>query len=191
MSSNLPALETATLGGGCFWCLEAVYSELKGVLKVESGYAGGHVKNPTYEAVCSDETGHAEVIQVTYDPAIITYREILQIFFSIHDPTTPNRQGHDVGSQYRSAIFYQDDNQKRVAEEVMQEIVKSKIWNGKLVTQLVPYVEFFKAEEYHQNYFKNNPYQPYCQVIVAPKVAKFRKQYFDKLSKPVEVTTSH
>jgi peptide-methionine (S)-S-oxide reductase len=188
MSNNLPALETATLGGGCFWCLEAVYSELNGVLKVESGYAGGHVKNPTYEEVCSDETGHAEVIQVTYDPAIITYREILQVFFSIHDPTTLNRQGHDVGSQYRSVIFYHDDNQKRVAEEVMQEIVKSKIWNGKLVTQLVPYVEIFKAEEYHQNYFKNNPYQPYCQVIVAPKVAKFRKQYFDKLSKKVEVT---
>jgi peptide-methionine (S)-S-oxide reductase len=191
MSSNLPAIETATLGGGCFWCLEAVYSELNGVLKVESGYAGGHIKNPTYEEVCSDETGHAEVIQVTYDPTIITYREILQVFFSIHDPTTLNRQGHDVGSQYRSVIFYQDDNQKRVAEEVMQEIAKSKIWNGKLVTQLVPFVEFFKAEEYHQNYFKNNPYQPYCQVIVAPKVAKFRKQYFDKLSKKVEVTTSN
>jgi len=191
MSSNLPALDTATLGGGCFWCLEAVYSELNGILKVESGYAGGQVKNPTYEEVCSDETGHAEVVQVTYDPAIISYREILQVFFSIHDPTTLDRQGHDVGSQYRSVIFYHDDHQKHVVQEVMQEIEKAKIWNGKLVTQLVPYVEFFKAEEYHQNYFKNNPYQPYCQVVVAPKVAKFRKQYFDKLSKKVEVTTSH
>jgi len=158
---------------------------------VESGYAGGQVKNPTYEEVCSDETGHAEVVQVTYDPAIISYREILQVFFSIHDPTTLDRQGHDVGSQYRSVIFYHDDHQKHVVQEVMQEIEKAKIWNGKLVTQLVPYVEFFKAEEYHQNYFKNNPYQPYCQVVVAPKVAKFRKQYFDKLSKKVEVTTSH
>jgi peptide-methionine (S)-S-oxide reductase len=191
MSSNLPDLEIATLGGGCFWCLEAVYTELKGVLKVDSGYAGGQVKNPTYEEVCSDETGHAEVVQVTYDPTIITYREILQVFFSIHDPTTLNRQGHDVGSQYRSVIFYHDENQKRIAQEVMQEIEKSGIWGKKLVTQLVPFVKFFKAEEYHQNYFKNNPYQPYCQVVVAPKVAKFRKQYFDKLSMKVEVTTSH
>ncbi len=191
MSTNLPELESATLGGGCFWCLEAVYSELNGVLKVESGYAGGHVKNPTYEDVCSDETGHAEVVQITYDPAVITYRQILQIFFSVHDPTTLNRQGHDVGTQYRSVIFYHDDNQKRVAEEVMREIEKTQIWNDKLVTDLVPFVEFFKAEECHQNYFKNNPNQPYCQVVVAPKVAKFRKQYFDKLSKKVEVATSH
>ncbi len=191
MSTNLPELESATLGGGCFWCLEAVYSELNGVLKVESGYAGGRVKNPTYEDVCSDETGHAEVVQITYDPAIITYRQILQIFFSVHDPTTLNRQGHDVGTQYRSVIFYHDDNQKRVAEEVMREIENTQIWNDKLVTELVPFVEFFKAEEYHQNYFKNNPNQPYCQVVVAPKVAKFRKQYFDKLSKKVEVATSH
>ena len=191
MSSNLPDLEVAILGGGCFWCLEAVYTELKGVMKVESGYAGGRVKNPTYEEVCSDETGHAEVVQVTFDPTMITYREILQVFFSIHDPTTLDRQGHDVGSQYRSVIFYHDDNQKRVAQEVMQEIETSKIWGKKLVTQLVPFVEFFKAEEYHQNYFKNNPCQPYCQAVVAPKVAKFRKQYFDKLGKKVEVTTSH
>ena len=189
MSQNLPELEIATLGGGCFWCLEAVYTELKGVLKSESGYAGGHVENPTYEEVCSDETGHAEVIQITFDPMIITYREILQVFFSIHDPTTPDRQGADIGSQYRSVIFYHDENQKRVAQEVMHELETSKIWGKPIVTQLVPYMEFFKAEEYHQNYFKNNPYQPYCQVIVAPKVAKFRKQYFDRLSKKVEVTT--
>lgn len=189
MSKNLPALEIATLGGGCFWCLEAVYSELKGVLKVESGYSGGDVKNPTYDQVCSDETGHAEVVQVTYDPDVITYREILEVFFSIHDPTTPNRQGADVGTQYRSVIFYHDDNQKRVAEEVMREVEKSDIWGRPIVTQLVPFVEFFKAEEYHQNYFRNNPNQPYCQVVVAPKVAKFRKKYFDRLQKSIEVPT--
>ena len=189
MSSNLPDLDIATLGGGCFWCLEAVYTELRGVVKVESGYSGGSVRNPTYEDVCSDETGHAEVVQVTYDPSVITYREILQVFFSIHDPTTLNRQGADTGSQYRSVIFYHDENQKRVAEEVIAEINKTKMWGKPTVTQLVPFVEFFKAEEYHQNYFKNNPYQPYCQAIVAPKVAKFRKHYFDKLKK-VEVTTA-
>lgn len=189
MSKNLPALEIATLGGGCFWCLEAVYSELKGVLKVESGYSGGDVKNPTYDQVCSDETGHAEVVQVTYDPDVITYREILEVFFSIHDPTTLNRQGADVGTQYRSVIFYHDDNQKRVAEEVMREVEKSDIWGRPIVTQLVPFVEFFKAEEYHQNYFRNNPNQPYCQVVVAPKVAKFRKKYFDRLQKSIEVPT--
>jgi peptide-methionine (S)-S-oxide reductase len=188
MSTNLPDLDIATLGGGCFWCLEAVYSELKGILKVESGYAGGEVKNPTYEEVCSDETGHAEVVQLTYDRGVITYREILQVFFSVHDPTTLNRQGADVGSQYRSVIFYHDENQKRVAKEVIKEIQDQEIWGKPLVTELVPYTEFYKAEEYHQNYFKNNSEQPYCQVVVAPKVAKFRKQYFDKLSKKVEVT---
>jgi len=189
MSENLPDLEVATLGGGCFWCLEAVYSELKGVLKSESGYSGGNVKNPSYEDVCTDETGHAEVVQLTFDPTIITYREILGVFFSVHDPTTLNRQGADIGEQYRSVIFYHDENQRRVAQEVIQEIEKSKIWGRPIVTQLVPFTEFYKAEAYHQNYFKNNPNQPYCQVIVAPKVAKFRKQYFDKLSKKVEVAT--
>lgn len=188
-NKGLPDLETATLGGGCFWCLEAVYSELKGVLRIESGYSGGHVKNPSYEDVCSDETGHAEVVQLTFDPTIITFREILQVFFSVHDPTTLNRQGADVGTQYRSAIFYHDENQKRVAQEVMDEIEKSKIWGRPVVTELVPFVQFYKAEEYHQNYFQNNPNQPYCQVVVAPKVAKFRKQYFDKLAKKVEVAT--
>lgn len=188
-NKGLPDLETATLGGGCFWCLEAVYSELKGVLRIEAGYSGGHVKNPSYEDVCSDETGHAEVVQLTFDPTIITFREILQVFFSVHDPTTLNRQGADVGTQYRSAIFYHDENQKRVAQEVMDEIEKSKIWGRPVVTELVPFVQFYKAEEYHQNYFQNNPNQPYCQVVVAPKVAKFRKQYFDKLAKKVEVAT--
>ena len=150
------------------------------VLKVESGYSGGAVKNPSYEQVCPDETGHAEVVQVTFDPSAIAYREILQVFFSIHDPTTPNRQGADTGSQYRSVIFYHSDNQKKVAEEVIEEINKSKMWGKPTVTQSVPLVEFYKAEEYHQNYFENNPSQPYCQAIVAPKVSKFRKHYFDK-----------
>src|SRR5271165_778428 len=171
MSKNLPDLETSTLGGGCFWCLEAVYTELKGVLKVESGYSGGSVKNPTYEEVCSDETGHAEVVQITYDPSVITYREILEVSFSIHDPTTLNRQGADSGSQSRSVIFFHDERQKKVAQEVIEEINSSKIWGKATVTQLVPFEEFFKAEEYHQDYFKNNPYQPYCQAIVAPKVS--------------------
>lgn len=186
----MPDLDVAVLGGGCFWCLEAVFTELKGIVKVESGYSGGHVEHPTYEEVCTDETGHAEVVQLTYDPSIITYREILQVFFSVHDPTTLNRQGADVGEQYRSVIFHRDENQKRVAQEVISEIENSKIWGERpIVTQLVPFVEFYKAEEYHQNYFKNNLYQPYCQAVVAPKVAKFRKQYFDKLSKKVEVAT--
>lgn len=189
MSKNLPDLDIATLGGGCFWCLEAVYTELRGVLKVESGYSGGTVKNPSYEQVCSDETGHAEVVQVTFDPSVITYREILQVFFSIHDPTTLDRQGADAGSQYRSVIFYNSDNQKKVAEEVNEEINKSKMWGKPTVTQLVPLAEFYKAEEYHQNYFENNPNQPYCRAIVAPKVSKFRKHYFDKLKK-AEVTTA-
>ncbi len=187
-STNLKDLQIATLGGGCFWCLEAVYSELNGVLKVESGYAGGTKKNPTYEEVCSDETGHAEVVQVTFDPNVITYREILQIFFSVHDPTTLNRQGADVGTQYRSVIFYSGEEQKKIAEEVFNEINRAKIWGRPLVTQLIPLTEFFKAEEYHQNYFKNNPSQAYCQVVIEPKVAKFRKNYFDRLKK-IEVET--
>ena len=176
--------EVATLAGGCFWCLEAVYSELNGVSKVESGYSGGEVANPSYEEVCSDETGHAEAVQVTFDPKIITYREILQVFFSIHDPTTLNRQGTDVGTQYRSAIFYNSEEQKKIAQEVMTEIDKTKIWGDPVVTQLVPLEKFYKAEGHHQNYFKNNPSQPYCQVVIAPKVAKFRKSYFDRLKKP-------
>jgi peptide-methionine (S)-S-oxide reductase len=177
-------LETATLGGGCFWCLEAVYSELKGVEKVESGYSGGTTVNPTYEEVCSDETGHAEVVRLTFDPSVISYREILQVFFSIHDPTTLNRQGADVGTQYRSVIFYESPKQKSTAEEVISEISKSKIWGDMpIVTQLLPLEAFYPAEDYHQNYFKNNPYQGYCQVVIVPKVSKFRKNFFDKLKK--------
>jgi peptide-methionine (S)-S-oxide reductase len=183
MSKTTDSMQVATLGGGCFWCIEVVYSELKGVVKAESGYAGGSLPNPSYEDVCSDKTGHAEVVQVTFDPRVISYREILQVFFSVHDPTTLNRQGADAGTQYRSVIFYHDDAQKKIAQGVMAEIDKSKIWEKPIVTQLLPLEKFYKAEAYHQNYFKNNPDQGYCQIVIEPKVAKFRKQYFDKLKK--------
>lgn len=173
----------ATLGGGCFWCTEAVFLELKGVTKVESGYSGGTVANPSYEQICTGETGHAEVVQITYDPEVISYRQLLHIFFTVHDPTTPNRQGNDVGSQYRSVIFYHDEEQKGIAERVTKEINDSKIWGRTAVTELVPFEVFYKAEEYHQEYFRRNSRQPYCQVVVAPKVAKFRKQYFDMLKR--------
>ena len=159
------ATEQATLGGGCFWCLEAVYDEVQGVAKVVSGYAGGHVPNPTYEQVCGKRTGHAEVVQLTYDPAVISYRELLEIFFTIHDPTTPNRQGADVGPQYRSIILYHDDEQKRVAEVVMAEAQEG--WDDPLVTELVPLETFYPAEDYHQDYYKKNPYQGYCMVVSA------------------------
>ena len=183
MSKASESFQVATLGGGCFWCIEAVYSELKGVVKAESGYTGGNMPNPSYEDVCTDETGHAEVVQITFVPNVIWYREILQVFFSIHDPTTLNRQGADAGMQYRSVIFYHDDSQKKIAEEVMKEIEKTKIWSKPVVTQLAPLEKFYKAEAYHQNYFKNNPGQGYCQMVIEPKVAKFRKQYFDRLKK--------
>lgn len=173
----------ATLGGGCFWCTEAVFLELMGVTKVESGYSGGTVANPSYEQICTGETGHAEVIQITYDAEVISYRQLLQVFFTVHDPTTPNRQGNDVGSQYRSVIFYHDEEQKRIAERVIKEINESKIWGRTAVTELVPFEVFYKAEEYHQEYFRRNSWQPYCQVVVAPKVAKFRKRYFEMLKK--------
>jgi peptide-methionine (S)-S-oxide reductase len=173
--------EIATLGGGCFWCTEAVFSELKGVEKVRPGYSGGMVRNPSYEQVCTDTTGHAEVIQITYDPSVISYKDILRVFFSVHDPTTPNRQGNDVGTQYRSVIFFHDDVQRKDAKEIMDEIAKSGIWVKPIVTELVPFKEFYEAEEYHHDYFKRNPSQPYCQVVIAPKVAKFRKHYLEKL----------
>jgi peptide-methionine (S)-S-oxide reductase len=179
--SSLGGLQQATLAGGCFWCLEAVYVELRGVTKVVSGYAGGHVPNPSYQRVCSGTTGHAEVVQITYDPAIVSFRELLDVFFTIHDPTTLNRQGADIGTQYRSAIFYHDAEQKQVAEEVIKEITAAKLWGKPIVTQVAPLDVFYPAEEYHQDYFARNPVQPYCQVVVAPKVAKFRKQYFEKL----------
>jgi peptide-methionine (S)-S-oxide reductase len=174
-------LEIATLGGGCFWCLEAIYVDLKGVEQVVSGYAGGHVKNPTYEQVCGKDTGHAEVVQVHFDPNVISYEDLLRIFFTIHDPTTLNRQGADVGPQYRSVIFYHDDEQRATAEKIIAEITAEKIWADPIVTQLEPFEEFFVAEPYHQEYFKRNPYQGYCQVVIAPKVVKFRQSFADRL----------
>ncbi len=171
----------ATLGGGCFWCLEAVFEQLRGVNKVESGYAGGNLTNPTYQQVCSGATGHAEVVQITFDPQVITYRDLLQIFFTIHDPTTLNRQGADVGTQYRSVIFYHDGDQKATAERVIQEFTEARTWSDPIVTQLEPAPTFYKAEAYHQGYFRANPTQGYCQAVVGPKLAKARKQFADRL----------
>jgi peptide-methionine (S)-S-oxide reductase len=182
------ARETATLGGGCFWCLEAVYDRLEGVLSVESGYAGGHVPNPSYHAVCTGATGHAEVVRVTFDPEVISYREILKVFFSIHDPTTLNRQGADVGTQYRSVIFTHSPEQAQTAREVMAEVAAAGIWPNALVTAVEPLGRFYLAEEYHQEYFAKNPAQPYCQVVVAPKVAKFRKEWSQRLKRDAEAS---
>lgn len=176
-------LQIATLGGGCFWCLEAVYDDLRGVVDVVSGYSGGHVPNPTYEQVCSKTTGHAEVIQITFDSSVISYRELLEVFFAIHDPTTLDRQGNDVGPQYRSVIFYHDEQQKRIAQEVIREIEAAKLWHNPIVTEVTAFDAFYPAEDYHQEYFKNHPGAIYCQLVIAPKVAKFRKQYLDKLKK--------
>jgi peptide-methionine (S)-S-oxide reductase len=173
--------EIATLGGGCFWCLEAVFQDLKGVLKVESGYAGGPAQNPTYEQVCSGRTGHAEVVQVTFDPAIISYQDLLEVFFAIHDPTTLNRQGADAGTQYRSAIFFQSPEQQQVAQQVIKELEAAQLWTGTIVTEVAPLKEFYRAEAYHQNYFRTNPMQPYCLAVVAPKVAKFRRHHLARL----------
>ena len=173
--------ETVVLGGGCFWCLEAVYERMQGVLSVESGYMGGRAPNPTYHDVCSGATGHAEVVKVTFDPAVTSYREILKVFFTIHDPTTPNRQGNDVGTQYRSVVFYGSDEQKRSAAEIIQEINTAGIWDDPIVTEIAPASTFYRAEDYHQEYFRNNSRQPYCTVVVAPKVDKFREKFADKL----------
>jgi peptide-methionine (S)-S-oxide reductase len=175
--------EIATLGGGCFWCTEAVFSDLKGVEDVQPGYSGGTVPNPSYEEVCTDLTGHAEVVQIRFDPDVISFRRLLEIFFTVHDPTTLNRQGNDVGTQYRSVIFYKDEEQKKVAEEVIKEVSNEKIWDKPIVTELVPFKAFFPAEGYHKDYYKKNPKQGYCQVIIAPKVAKFRKHYTDLLKR--------
>lgn len=173
--------ETAILGGGCFWCLEAVYDDLRGVSDVVSGYSGGVSANPTYQQVCTGLTGHAEVVRVTFDPRQISLREILQVFFGIHDPTTLNRQGADVGSQYRSVIFYQDQAQKAVAEQLIAELEAGKVFNNPIVTQLAPAEAFYPAEDYHQEYFRRNPAQGYCQFVISPKVAKFRKQFASRL----------
>jgi peptide-methionine (S)-S-oxide reductase len=176
-----PIREVATLGGGCFWCLEAVYDQLSGVTDVVSGYMGGHVTNPTYRAVCDGTTGHAEVVQVTFDPEQISFREILEVFFTIHDPTTLNRQGADVGTQYRSAIFTHSDAQQAVAQQVIADLTAEKLWANPIVTEVTPASAFYAAEDYHQEYFARNGGQPYCQVVVAPKVAKFRKKFADRL----------
>jgi peptide-methionine (S)-S-oxide reductase len=175
--------QIATLAGGCFWCIEAVFDELNGVVSVESGYSGGRINNPSYQAVCTGMTGHAEVVQVTFDPSILSFRDLLTVFFTIHDPTTLNRQGADVGTQYRSAIFYHDEEQRADAEAVIREIATEKLWPNPIVTELAKFEKFFVAEDYHQEYFANNPYQPYCMAVVAPKVMKFRKHFVDRLKK--------
>lgn len=173
--------EIATLAGGCFWCLEAVYEQLVGVEKVVSGYAGGTAPNPSYQQVCSGSTGHAEVVQITFDPEVLSFRDLLGVFFTVHDPTTLNRQGADVGSQYRSAIFYHNDEQKADAEEMIRELEAAQVWDDPIVTEISPLVDFYPAEAYHQGYYRNNPNQGYCQVVIAPKVAKFRQRYMNRL----------
>jgi len=176
--------ETATLAGGCFWCLEAAFQQLKGVTAVASGYAGGTVPNPTYEAVCSGRTDHAEVTQVEFDPAVISYRDLLGVFFTIHDPTTLNQQGADVGTQYRSAIFYQSPEQERVARETIAQLEATHVWDDPIVTEVVPLAAFYPAEQYHRDYYNRNQNQPYCRAVIAPKVAKLRKHFLEKLKAP-------
>ena len=175
--------ETITLAGGCFWCLEAVFDEMKGVLSVDSGYSNGHLANPTYRDVCTGSTGHAEVVQVKFDPSVIQLKDVLNVFFAIHDPTTLNRQGADTGTQYRSGIYYHTDEQKELAEALIKELNEQNIWGNPIVTEVEPLKDFYMAEEYHQEYFAKNPYQPYCMAVVAPKVMKFRKHYLDLLKK--------
>jgi peptide-methionine (S)-S-oxide reductase len=173
--------EVATLAGGCFWCLEAVFDDLKGVERVESGYSGGAVPHPTYRQVCSGTTGHAEVVQITFDPRVLSFKELLEVFFAIHDPTTLNRQGPDAGTQYRSAIFYHTPEQRATAEQVIKELGAAGIWSAPIVTEVTPFTAFYEAEDYHQEYFRLNGEQPYCRAVVAPKVAKFRKQFMERL----------
>ncbi|HYY42930.1 MAG TPA: peptide-methionine (S)-S-oxide reductase MsrA [Pyrinomonadaceae bacterium] len=175
--------EIATLAGGCFWCLEAVYKDLRGVERVVSGYTGGDKANPTYDQVCAGTTGHAEAVQITFDPQVTSYQELLEVFFTIHDPTTLNRQGADVGTQYRSAIFYHTPAQAAAAEEVIARLTADKVWDAPIVTERVPAAEFYPAEDYHQEYFERNPGQPYCRAVVAPKVAKFRSKFLAKLKR--------
>jgi peptide-methionine (S)-S-oxide reductase len=176
--------ETATLAGGCFWCLDAVFRGLRGVESVVSGYSGGRVENPTYEAVCGGGTGHAEVVQIVFDPDVVGFRDLLRVFFTIHDPTTLNRQGADAGTQYRSAIFWHSDEQKKTAEDVVRELSAERIWPDPIVTEIAPFTKFFPAEAYHQDYYARNASQPYCRAVVAPKVAKFRKLFLDRLREP-------
>ena len=179
-SSNL---ETITLGGGCYWCVEAVYENLAGVKSVVSGFSGGKVANPTYEEVCTGTTGHAEVVQITYDKNITDINEIFKVFFTVHDPTTLNRQGADVGTQYRSVIFYKNDEQKKAAESIIAELNKTKVYSSPIVTKIEPFRAFYKAEDYHQNYYANNKNQPYCKMVIQPKIEKFEKVFKDKLKK--------
>jgi peptide-methionine (S)-S-oxide reductase len=182
INNDRPRREVAMLAGGCFWCLDAVFRDLRGVEKVESGYSGGTTVNPSYEQVCSGRTGHAEVVQVTFDPMAISFRELLGVFFTIHDPTTLNRQGGDVGTQYRSAIFYHSPAQRAIAAEVIRELAEG-LWDAPVVTELAPFTTFYPAESYHQDYFNRNPYQPYCAAVIAPKVAKFRSKYLERLAR--------
>jgi peptide-methionine (S)-S-oxide reductase len=181
--SAQPARELATLGGGCFWCLEAVFKDLRGVESVVSGYAGGDVENPTYEQVCGGRTGHAEVVQIAFDPQVLTYRDMLDVFFTIHDPTTKDRQGADVGPQYRSIIFYDSPEQKAAAEQALADLDSKGVWRAPIVTELVPLEKFYPAEDYHRDYFERNPRQRYCQIVIAPKVAKFRKEHLARLKR--------
>jgi len=180
MSKNLLV---ATLAGGCFWCLEAVFDELEGVESVESGYTGGKIPNPTYAMVCDGDTGHAEAIRVTYNPQVLSFHDLLTVFFAIHDPTTPNRQGVDAGTQYRSAIFYHDEQQKEIARQVIHEITETHIWENPIVTEVAPFGKFYQAEDYHQEYFAHNSSQPYCRAVIAPKVSKFHKQFTNQRKK--------
>ncbi len=175
--------EVATLAGGCFWCLEAVFDELRGVESVVSGYAGGQVERPTYEHVCTGRTGHAEVVQVTFDPREVSFRELLEVFFTIHDPTTLNRQGADVGTQYRSAVFYHTPEQEETTRGVIKELTEANVWDVPIVTEVAPLEKFYEAEGYHQKYFQKNPYQPYCRAVVAPKVSKLRSRFVEKLKR--------
>lgn len=180
----MPNHELATLAGGCFWCLEAVFERLQGVARVVPGYAGGHVANPSYELVCSGTSGHAEVVQITFDPAVMPFRDLLDVFFTIHDPTTPNRQGDDVGTQYRSAVFYHSDEQRRIAQATIRELEASGVWTG-IVTQVAPLEAFYPAEQYHQQYYRRNPNQTYCRIVIDPKVAKLREAFAHRLKPAV------
>jgi len=187
INNEKPGREIATLAGGCFWCLEAVYDQVKGVERVESGYMGGQLPSPTYQAVCGGDTGHAEVVQISFDPKTVSFADLLDVFFVIHDPTTPNQQGNDVGTQYRSAIFYHSPEQKRIAEEKIAQFSRDRVFDDPIVTELSPATQFYMAETYHQEYFEKNPYQPYCRFVVAPKVEKFRKHFLSKLKRGREV----
>jgi peptide-methionine (S)-S-oxide reductase len=179
--TNTSNIETATFGAGCFWCVEAVFQRLKGVIKVESGYSGGNIKNPSYKEVCMGVTGHAEVTQITYDKTQISFKELLEVFWKVHDPTTLNRQGNDVGTQYRSVVFYHNDEQKELAEKYKAELNKSGAWDNPVITEIAPFTTFYKAEDYHQNYYNQNGGEPYCRYVIQPKVEKFEKVFKDKL----------